>query len=165
MRSWRPGTRSASDSPDLNVSARLPLYGVLLLMVAAAAGCFVFVRGQQRDSEIGAVRAKTEFIAGSILRSNLVSEDLARPASGARERALDQLFTRQVLLGGDREASILNRQGEITYSTNHALIGLTTGQAASRHPGATTISVPLVLGAKSTPGSFALDVASGPIAA
>lgn len=162
MRSWRPVARSPG-SPDLNVSARLPLYGVLLLMALAAGGCFVFVRSAQKSSGIGAVRAKAGFIAASILRSNLVARDLSEPASGARERELDRLFARQILLGGDREASILNPQGQITYSTNHALIGLSAAQAASRHPGTIMVTAPLALDEKSPGGSFALDVASGSI--
>jgi diguanylate cyclase (GGDEF)-like protein len=142
----------------------VPLYGVLFLMVLAAGGCFLFVRGEQRDSEIGAVRAKTAFIASSILRSNLTAGDLAKPATGARERALDQLFKQQILIGGDREASILNGQGQITYSTDHAVIGLTAAQAALHHPATITVSAPLVLRSHDPGGSFALDVASAPIA-
>jgi diguanylate cyclase (GGDEF)-like protein len=147
------------------VSARLPLYGVLFLMALAAWGCFLFVRSEQRGSDIGAVRAKTEFIASSILRSNLVTTDLTGPVGAAREQALDRLFTRQILLGGDREASIMTRQGQVSYSTDHTLIGLTAVQAAAHYPGTTTVSVPLVLGPKKPDGSFALGVASGPIAA
>ncbi|HEY1523718.1 MAG TPA: EAL domain-containing protein [Solirubrobacteraceae bacterium] len=146
------------------MSARLPLYGVLLLMAVAAGGCFLFVRSEQRDSELGSVRAKTEFIASSILRSNVTATDLAKPAGGARERTLDRLFHQQILLGGDRQASILSAQGRVTYSTDHAVIGLTAAQAATRHPGTTTVTVPLVLGSKDARGSFALAVANGPIA-
>ncbi len=147
------------------MSARLPLYGVLLLITLAAVGCFVFVRNEQRNSDITAVRAKTAFVAASILRSNLLPGDLAGPAGGSRERALDRLFRQQILLGGDRDASILDGRGRITYSTNHALIGLTAAQAANRRSGTITVRVPLFLHAKGVHGSFALDVPSGPIAA
>jgi diguanylate cyclase (GGDEF)-like protein len=165
MRLGRPRTPASPGSPELTVSARLPLYGVLVLMGLAGVGCFLFVRSEQTDSDIQAVRAKTEFIASSILRSNLAAPDLTRRVSGARQRALDSLFKAQVLLEGDREAFILNSRGKVTYSTDHGSIGLTASQAAGRHPGTITVRAPLVLGPRAPEGFFAMSVSSAPIAA
>jgi diguanylate cyclase (GGDEF)-like protein len=132
-------------------------------MTLAAAGCFLFVRTEQTDSSLRSVRAKTGFIAATILRSHLSPRDLAEPVGRSRERALDQLFSRQVLVDGGQEATIYGAGDRITYSTDHALIGLPASQAGIRQPGTLTVTVPLVLGAHDPSGAFALSVAAGPI--
>ncbi len=159
--SWRSRTAPSDGSPDLRVSARLPLYGVLVLMALAAAGCFVFVRSQQINSGIQTVRAKTEFIADSILRNNLSASDLTGPVGRARRQALDQLFHRQVLIDGGRQGSVYGPDGRVIYSTDHALIG--RGRSHTKPPGTLTESVPLVLAGHHAHGTFTLTVAETPI--
>jgi diguanylate cyclase (GGDEF)-like protein len=165
LRSWRRSPGSPDGTPDLTVSARLPLYGVLVLIALAVAGCFFLVRRQQTDTAVQAVRAKTEFVASSILRSNLSAGDLHKPVSRARERALDRLFAHQVLIDGNRKASLLNAQGQITYSTDHELIGLSASQAAGPAPGTIAVTVPVVLSTGGSSGTLTMNVASGPLAA
>jgi diguanylate cyclase (GGDEF)-like protein len=161
---WRPRPRSSDDdSADLRVSARLPLYGVLVLMALAAGGCFLFVRHEQIQNGVQAVRARSAFIASSILRSELSPGDLARPVTGGRLGELDELFRQEVLLGGSREATLYGTGGRITYSTDHALIGLPGSQTPATGPNTVTVSVPLAMSSHGPNGNFALTVASGPI--
>jgi diguanylate cyclase (GGDEF)-like protein len=154
-------TTLSDDSPDLTVSARLPLYGVLVLMGLAAAGCFLFVRSEQTQNAIQAARAKTDFIAASILRNNLSSADLAGPVNRARRQQLDRLFDRQVLIGDDQRATVYGPDGRITYSTDHRLIGRSGPQGVSES--SLTVSVPLVLAPHRPQGTFALTVPQGPM--
>jgi diguanylate cyclase (GGDEF)-like protein len=141
------------------------LYGVLVLIALAAAGCYLFVRSEQNQSAVQTVRAKTEFIAASILRHNLSPGDLTGPVSQARRGALDRLFHRQVLINGDQQGTIYGTDGRITYSTDHALIGGGGAQAVPRPPNTLTVSVPLGLGPHRPHGAFALMVAAAPITA
>ena len=160
---WRPRRRPSNTPSDLRVSARLPLYGALVLMALGAAGCFVFVRGEQMHSGVNTLQAKTEFIAASILRHNLSPKDLEQPASARRQRALDRLFAHQVLLAGDRRATVYGEGGRIVYSTDHALIGRTDAQLPAPSPNLLTVTAPLRLSSGGPVGSFALSVAAGPI--
>jgi diguanylate cyclase (GGDEF)-like protein len=133
-------------------------------MALAAAGCFVFVRSEQMHSGLNAVQAKTAFIASSILRNDISAEDLENSVSPARRRALDRLFEHQVLLAGDRRATIYGADGRIIYSTDHALIGLSNAQLPASSPNELTVKAPLVLGSGRAVGTFALTVSAAPIA-
>jgi diguanylate cyclase (GGDEF)-like protein len=168
---WLAGRRrrrlrisSSSSEPDLRVSARLPLYGLLALMVLAAGGCFLFVRAEQIADATGTVEAKAEFIASSILRTQLTPRDLILPVRGDRVHQLDHLFAQQILVQGNRRGSVIGRGGVITYSTDHALIGR---PASGIHPppGSLRVQVPLALSPSVPEGSFGLTVPRAPITA
>jgi diguanylate cyclase (GGDEF)-like protein len=147
------------------LSARVPLYGAVVLMVLAAAGCFWFVRQQQIASGQRAAQATAMFISSSILRAQLAPSDLLQPVDQNRQRQLDQLFAQQVLLHGNRSATVFGAGNVITYSTDHALIGPAGDQAPPPGPGTLGVRVPLDLGSNGPPGSFELDVAAAPIVA
>ncbi|MFL5822480.1 MAG: putative bifunctional diguanylate cyclase/phosphodiesterase [Solirubrobacteraceae bacterium] len=138
---------------------------MLVLLLLAAGGTFLFVRSEQINTYGQAARSKAEFIASSILRSNLSRTDLARPVSGARLHGLDRLFTQQVLLDGARRATLIGAAGRITYSTDHALIGLGGSQASAQETGTFDVQAPLILGHRPPRGYFQLDVANAPIMA
>lgn len=169
--SWRlPGSslqavRGPGAPATGKVSARLPLYGVLVLIILAVAGSFWFVRGQQIASGRGAALNKAQFISSSILRAQLRPADLKRPVGKARQRQLDRLFSHQVLLSPNRSATVFGADDVITYSTDHALVGLPGARVPAPGSGSFEVRVPLLLGAKAPPGAFELVFAAAPIVA
>ena len=135
-----------------------------MLLLLAAGGTFLFVRGEQVNTYSQATQAKAEFISSSILRNNLSPSDLTKPVSGARERELDHLFARQVLLDGGRRGTLIGTGGRITYSTDHALIGRDASSASAHERGTFDVQAPLILGHGPPRGYLQLDVAGAPIA-
>jgi diguanylate cyclase (GGDEF)-like protein len=151
-------------APD-RLSARVPLYGALVLMVLATAGAFWFVRQQQIASGQRASQANARFISSSVLRSQLGPHDLLRPVDTARARQLDAVFSRQVLLGSNRSATVVDAGGLITYATDHALIGRPGNQTPALRAGTFRVSVPLALGSNAPTGTLELVISSGSIVA
>jgi diguanylate cyclase (GGDEF)-like protein len=169
--SWRLPRSSAEAIPESGppasdkLSARLPLYGVLVLMILAAVGAFWFVRQEQIASSQRAAQANAQFISSSILREQLRPSDLLGPVNKTREHQLDHLFARQVLLSSNRSATIFGAANVITYSTDHALIGHAGNLAPAPGNDNFEVRAPLALGSKAPAGSFELTLASGPLVA
>src|SRR5438270_5744602 len=164
-RAWRLRARPPGTEPDLTVSGRLPLYGLLVFMLLATGGCFLFVRAQQTADNAQETQDKAAFIASSILRPHLSPQDLVLPVGAARRAQLDRLFAHQILLDGNRRAALVSRAGVITYSTDHTLIGRPAWRAATGHPGVLEVQVPLELSPSVPRGSFELSVARAPLLA
>jgi diguanylate cyclase (GGDEF)-like protein len=131
-------------------------------MLIASGGFFLWARQQQIDGATDATGAKAEFIASSILRSNLSSEDVAGPVTPTREHQLDRLFHEQILLAGNARATVIDGDGMITYSTDAGLIGKHFTEADGGASDTLDVRVPLVLsgGQRAT---FELSVARAPI--
>jgi diguanylate cyclase (GGDEF)-like protein len=164
LRPWRLRTSAAPSEADLRVSGRLPLYGVLVLMLIAAGGFFLWARQQQFDGAREATGAKAAFIASSILRSNLSPSDLSRPVRGKRVQQLDHLFRTQILLAGNLRGSLVNQDGLITYSTDHRLIGQRFVQGDGGRSGTLDVRVPVMPHGSDPDAAFELSVARAPLA-
>jgi diguanylate cyclase (GGDEF)-like protein len=81
-----------------------------------------FVSGQVQES----IERNTRFVANVVLSERLRPADFAGPVTLARRKQLDRLFDRQVLVDDVDRASLYGRNGLVTYSTDHAMIGRRT---------------------------------------
>jgi PAS domain S-box-containing protein len=68
--------------------------------------------------------AQTQQVAEATLRRHLQGADFARPVILSRRRDLDRVFE-DIVVGGFVRATLFNRSGKVTYSTDHSLIGTT----------------------------------------
>lgn len=101
---------------------RFALYTALTLALTGVGFLWYVHRTATRDAE-RAVRFHASFVAATILQTSLRASDFERPVRGRRLRALDNLFRRQVLVGGALRVKLYDREGRVTYSNDHALIG------------------------------------------
>jgi diguanylate cyclase (GGDEF)-like protein len=70
-----------------------------------------------------------EYLAEATLNRDLSGADLRRSVTGKRRVELDRLFRQRVLLKDTVRATLVRRDGLITYSTDHRLIGRKLGAA------------------------------------
>ena len=182
-RESRLTTADGAASPPRLV-LRFALYTAIGVAVAGA-GILLFVRHHGIVQAEQAVNFHTRFVAASILPDRLLRSDFEAPVRGARRAALDQLFDRQVLVGGTLRATLYGRDGRVTYSSDHRLIGSSAaedgrvGQAlagqtvskvstlAAEGTGDTKVLsgfVPLRFGPDKPAGVLALDQDYAPIA-
>jgi PAS domain S-box-containing protein len=103
------------------LALRFALYTGIALVVVAVAMLWILKRDVETRAEERAV-VQAQQLAEAPLRRHLEGSDFARPVSPARRRELDGVFT-DIVAGGFIHGSLFNRRGEITYSTDHALIG------------------------------------------
>ena len=94
-----------------------------LILALTAGGLLWFVHQRVVARAEVNVRSHAQFVARTILAGDLTASDFARPVDVARRRELDRLFARQVLVGGSIRAKLYRRDGVVTYSNHHALIG------------------------------------------
>jgi PAS domain S-box-containing protein len=112
-------TLGAAKPPRL--ALRFAVYTGIALLVVAVAMLWVLERDVEARAEQRAV-AQTQQVAEATLRRHLQGADFARPVSPRRTRALDRVF-QDIVVGGFVRATLYNRTGKVTYSTDHALIG------------------------------------------
>ena len=116
---------SARTSPVASKPPRLALrfavYTGIALLVVAIAMLWILERDVETRAEQRAV-AQTQQIAEAALRRHLQGSDFARPVSRERVEALDAVF-QDIVVGGLVRAALFNQNGQVTYSTDHALIG------------------------------------------
>ena len=128
--------RGHGRADELRLTGRLALFAALVLLAVAGLLLALMHQDPVNDSEQTA-RVQTKFIADSVLRQQLRRQDLRSPVSASRRRVLDRLFDRQILVDGVVGASLYGPRGQITYSTDHALIGSRLGDvnalAAAQH--------------------------------
>ena len=105
---------------------RFTLFTAVGLAVTSVA-IFLVVRGFVTGHAEDAVERNTRFVAEAVLSRQLRPTDFQEPVSGARRSELDRLFQRQVLIDDVDEATLYGRDGVVSYSTNHRLIGTPTG--------------------------------------
>jgi PAS domain S-box-containing protein len=103
------------------LALRFALYTGIALVVVAVAMLWILKRDVETRAEERAV-GQTQQLAEAPLRRHLEGRDFARPVIPARRRELDEVFT-DIVAGGFIRATLFNRLGEITYSTDHSLIG------------------------------------------
>jgi diguanylate cyclase (GGDEF)-like protein len=75
-----------------------------------------------------AATAQARVIANSTLRGSLLASDFEQPVDPARRAALDKLFQTGVLDEGVLLAELYAKDGRVTYSTDHRLIGRSSGR-------------------------------------
>ena len=149
---------------------RFALYTAIGLALAAA-GILLFVRQQGIAQAEQSVSFHAGFVANSLLQDRLRTTDFTRPISPARQRELDTLFRREVLVGGTVAASLYAPGNGFAYSTDRA--------PGSRPPAKRTLStrvesrdgrkvltvfVPMRVGAGRSTAVFALHQDYAPIA-
>ncbi len=112
---------AAAKPPRL--ALRFAVYTGLALVVVGFGMLWILERDVETRAEQRAV-TQTQQIAEATLRRHLVRADFDRAATGPRRRHLDRVF-KQVAVGGFVRATLFNRQGKVTYSTDPTLIGTT----------------------------------------
>ncbi len=70
----------------------------------------------------------TSFVARTIVRDRLHRADFERPITGRRRAILDRLFSTEVLVDGALRVKLYRRDGHVTYSNAHDLIGTRPGE-------------------------------------
>jgi PAS domain S-box-containing protein len=103
------------------LALRFALYTGIALVVVAVAMLWVLERDVETRAEQRAVE-QTQQVAEATLRRHLQGPDFERPVTRARQRALDTTFE-DIVVGGFIRATLFNRGGRVTYSTEHSLIG------------------------------------------
>ena len=98
----------------LNTAIALALAAIVILL---------FVRHHGTVQAEKAVAFHARFVSESILRERLMASDFEAPVTGERRAELDQLFNNDLLVGGTVRLSIYNAEGQVTYSSDHSLIG------------------------------------------
>jgi diguanylate cyclase (GGDEF)-like protein len=105
----------------LNTAIALTLAAVVILL---------FVRHHGTVQAEKAVAFHARFVSESILRERLAGADFAEPVAGARREELDRLFNNDLLVGGTLRLSIYRPDGQVTYSSDHGLIGTSPPEGA-----------------------------------
>src|SRR4029077_5587179 len=112
----RPGR-----APRVPVSRAVALLAAGATMIAYTSR-YALDRAEQNAS------AHTSFIARTIVRDRLRRADLERPVMGRQQAILDRLFTSEVLVDGALRVKLYRRDGRVTYSNSHDLIGTRPGE-------------------------------------
>jgi PAS domain S-box-containing protein len=107
---------AAAKPPRL--ALRFAVYTGLALLVVAIAVLWVLDRDVERRVEQRAV-AQTQQVAEATLHRHLRANDFARPVEAARTRRLDDAFA-DIVVGGFIRATLFDRRGRVTYSTDHS---------------------------------------------
>ncbi len=108
--------------PPPSLVRRFAIYAGVALIVAAVAA-FFFVRAYSTNRAEDDAMSHTEYIADSVLPSELRASDFDGPASGARLTQLDRIAHRQLLSPGILRAKLYGPDGRVVYSSEHDLIG------------------------------------------
>jgi PAS domain S-box-containing protein len=105
------------------LALRFAVYTGIALLVVAIAMLWVLERDVETRAEQRAVE-QTQQVAEATLPRHLLGADFARSVPPKRRQALDAFFA-DIVVGGLVRATLFNRSGEVTYSTDHSLIGTT----------------------------------------
>ena len=103
------------------LALRFAVYTGIALVVVAVAMLWVLDRDVETRAEQRAV-TQTQQVAEATLRRHLRKSDFAQAVPPARQAALDATFD-DIVVGGLLRATLFNRRGDVTYSTDHSLIG------------------------------------------
>ncbi len=101
---------------------RFAVYAAAAITIATAA-VLVFTRSYAGVRAEESARFHSRFIVDSILTDRLEASDFAAPVTGRRRTQLDSFFRREVLGKDALRAKLYSRNGVVTYSNNHQLIG------------------------------------------
>jgi PAS domain S-box-containing protein len=112
---------SFTGSKPPRLALRFAVYTGIALVVVAVAMLWVLERDVETRAEQRAV-AQTQQVAEATLRRHLRGSDFARPVEPKRQQSLDAVFA-DIVIGGFVRATLFNRSGQVTYSTDHSQIG------------------------------------------
>ena len=99
---------------------RFALYSAIALLFASL-GILWFVRHEAQQSAEREVAGRARLVANG-LSHHLRPSDFSASVEGARRTTLDELFQEQ-LMGGLVRIKLWSREGAVTYSNEHSLIG------------------------------------------
>jgi diguanylate cyclase (GGDEF)-like protein len=92
-------------------------------LALAAAAILLVVRHFNTVQAERAATSQARVIASTVLHGELLQSDFEGTVSASRRAALDDLFKRSVLREGILLVKLHGRNGAVTYSTDHRLIG------------------------------------------
>jgi diguanylate cyclase (GGDEF)-like protein len=124
----RPHRAPSTDPPRLVL--RFAVSTCIALALAAAAILLVVRHYNTVQAERGAT-SEARVISSSVLRGSLLASDFARAVPERRRSTLDKLFEQHVLAEGVLLVNLYDKNGRVTYSTDHRLVG--TGVPSTEH--------------------------------
>jgi diguanylate cyclase (GGDEF)-like protein len=92
-------------------------------LALAAAAILMVVRHLVTVQAERSATTHVRVIANSTLRDSLLPSDFEYPVESTRQAALDKIFQARVLDEGVLLAELYDRNGRVTYSTDHRLVG------------------------------------------
>jgi diguanylate cyclase (GGDEF)-like protein len=95
-------------------------------LALAAAAILLVVRHFDTVQAERAATSEARLLASAVLRGPLRAADFEGPVARGRRSALDKLFESHVLGEGVLLATLYDKDGRVTYSTDHRLIGTRT---------------------------------------
>src|SRR5687768_16009373 len=110
---------------------RFAIYGAIALVLAAGLGLWLARETATEEARENAY-LDTRAIADRLAGDDLASLALQRPVGGEERIDLDELFRQQTLDDGIVRVTLYDRNGRITYSTEHLLIGAQGDQVRVR---------------------------------
>jgi len=116
----RPHRAPSTDPPRLVL--RFAVSTCIALALAAAAILLV-VRHYNTVQAERAATSEARVISSSVLRGSLLASDFGRAVPERRRSTLDQLFEQHVLAEGVLLVNLYDKNGSVTYSTDHRLVG------------------------------------------
>jgi diguanylate cyclase (GGDEF)-like protein len=116
----RPHRAPSTDPPRLVL--RFAVSTCIALALAAAAILLV-VRHYNTVQAERAATSEARVISSSVLRGSLLASDFARAVPERRRSTLDQLFEQHVLTEGVLLVNLYDKNGRVTYSTDHRRVG------------------------------------------
>ncbi|HYZ20392.1 MAG TPA: EAL domain-containing protein [Gaiellaceae bacterium] len=105
---------------------RFAVWTAIALALAAGAILLVIRHFDTVQAE-RAANSQARVIASAALSARLRMADFERPVTGPRRSTLDGIFERHVLAEGVLLVKLYTRDGTVTYSNDHRLIGTRTG--------------------------------------
>lgn len=116
----------AHEAPPLSRPPRLTLrfavYSSIVLVLAAGLGIWI-ARASASEKAQDRVRENAHAMAARLSADDLARSALQRPVVGAQRIDLDELFRQQMASDEIVRITLFDRNGRITYSTDHELIG------------------------------------------
>jgi diguanylate cyclase (GGDEF)-like protein len=122
MRFFRRGPRDEGREDPPRLILRFAVCTGIALALAAGAILLV-VRHINTVQAERAATSQARVVASAVLSGTLVASDFEAPVGGERRSELDELFASRVLEGGVLLVTLYSSQGDVTYSTDHRLIG------------------------------------------
>ena len=121
-----PAPRDAGRDGPPRLVLRFAITTCIGLALAGAAILLV-VRHFNTVQAERAATSEARVITSSVLRGSLLASDFERQVGAKRRETLDELFEVHVLGTGVLLAKLYAADGTVTYSTDHRLIGTSTG--------------------------------------
>jgi diguanylate cyclase (GGDEF)-like protein len=94
-----------------------------IALALAAAAILLVVRHFNTVQAERAATSEARVISSSVLRGSLLASDFARAVPASRRTALDRLFEEHVLSEGVLLVKLYGKDGKVSYSTDHRLVG------------------------------------------